>query len=95
MRAVLMTAVGGPEVLQWMGGYFEANWSVNPHWDADYKELPKHPISNGVKPFTTNDEWYFHMRFNEKDGKLTHILSAVPPETTAACGTRMMAEILF
>ncbi|MDR3404426.1 MAG: NPCBM/NEW2 domain-containing protein [Chthoniobacter sp.] len=73
---------GGPEVLQWMGGYFEANWSVNPHWDADYKELPKHPISNGVKPFATNDEWYFHMRFNEKDGKLTHILSAVPPETT-------------
>ncbi|MEP6668024.1 MAG: PVC-type heme-binding CxxCH protein [Chthoniobacter sp.] len=73
---------GGPEILQWMGGYFEANWSVNPHWDADYKTLPQHPISNGVKPFATNDEWYFHMRFNEKEGKLTHILSAVPPETT-------------
>lgn len=73
---------GGPEVLQWMGGYFEANWSVNPHWDANYKELPKHPISNGVKPFATNDEWYFHMRFNDKDGKLTHILSDVPPDST-------------
>jgi len=73
---------GGPEALAWMGGYFEANWSVNPHWLADYKELPKHPISNGVKPFSTLDEWYFHMRFNDKDGKLTHILSAVPPEST-------------
>ena len=75
---------GGPEVLQWMGGYFEANWSVNPHWEANYKELPKHPVSNGVKPFTTNDEWYFHMRFNDKDGKLTHIHNDVPPHSTVS-----------
>lgn len=73
---------GGPEALAWMGGFFEANWSVNPHWLADFKELPKHPISNGVKPFSTNDEWYFHMRFNDKDGKLTRMLNAVPPEST-------------
>ena len=74
---------GGPEALNWLGGYFEANWSVNPHWQAEYKELPQHPITNGVKPFTTNDEWYFHMRFrNEDPGKLTPILSAVPPEST-------------
>ncbi|MEA3208958.1 MAG: hypothetical protein QOE70_2015 [Chthoniobacter sp.] len=74
---------GGPQALEWMGGFFEANWSVNPHWQADFKELPKHPVSNGVKPFSTNDEWYFHMRFApEGKGKLTHVLSAVPPEST-------------
>ncbi len=74
---------GGPQALDWMGGFFEANWSVNPHWDADFKELPKHPISNGVKPFSTNDEWYFHMRFRgDKEGRLTHILSAIAPEST-------------
>ncbi len=74
---------GGPQALDWMGGFFEANWSVNPHWDADYKELPKHPISNGVKPFSTNDEWYFHMRFRgDNAGKLTPLLSAIAPEST-------------
>lgn len=73
---------GGPEFLQWLGGYFEANWSVNPHWEANYAELPKHPISNGVKPFTTTDEWYFHMRFPEGMKGTTPILSAVPPEST-------------
>jgi putative membrane-bound dehydrogenase-like protein len=73
---------GGPQALDWMGGFFEENWSVNPHWQADYKELPKHPVTNGVKPFSTNDEWYFHMRFNERAGKLTHILSAIAPEST-------------
>lgn len=76
---------GGPQALDWMGGFFEANWSVNPHWVADYKELPEHPISNGVKPFSTNDEWYFHMRFaDEAKGKLSHILSAVAPDSTMA-----------
>jgi putative membrane-bound dehydrogenase-like protein len=74
---------GGPEALDWMGGFFEANWSVNPHWLAEYKELPKHPISNGVKPFATTDEWYFHMRFRtDGKGTLTHILSAIAPDST-------------
>ena len=73
---------GGPQALEWMGGFFEMNWSVNPHWTADYTELPKHPISNGVKPFSTKDEWYYHMRFNDAAGKLTAILSAIPPESS-------------
>ena len=41
-----------------MGGYFETHWSVNPHWTAEFKSLPKHPITRGVKPFTQKDEWY-------------------------------------
>ena len=74
---------GGPQALDWMGGFFEANWSVNPHWVADFKELPKHPVSQGVKPFSTNDEWYFHMRFAGEDkGKLTHVLAAIAPDST-------------
>ncbi|MEO8350814.1 MAG: PVC-type heme-binding CxxCH protein, partial [Chthoniobacteraceae bacterium] len=77
---------GGPEALAWMGGFFEANWSVNPHWTANFKDLPPHPISNGVQPFSTNDEWYFHMRFNDKEGKLTHVLKDVPPAETMKRG---------
>ncbi len=74
---------GGPQALDWMGGFFEANWSVNPHWQADFKELPKHPVSNGVKPFSTNDEWYFHMRFADAvKGIRTDLLSAVAPDST-------------
>ena len=76
---------GGPQALAWMGGFFEADWSVNPHWTADFKELPKHAISRGVKPFSSNDEWYFHMRFAGADkGRLTPVLTAVAPESTMA-----------
>ena len=73
---------GGPEFLAWLGGYFEANWSVNPHWDGKFDNLPKHPITSGVTPFQTRDEWYFHMRFPEGMKGVTPILSAVPPAST-------------
>ena len=73
---------GQQEFLEWIGGAFEINWSVNPHWDADFKQLPKHPITRGVKPFQINDEWYFHIRFPEGMKNVTPILSAVPPAST-------------
>lgn len=68
-------------LLDWIGGYFETNWSVNPHWEADFKELPDHPVTRGVKPFKLLDEWYYHMRFSSKVD-VTPILSALPgPDT--------------
>jgi type 1 glutamine amidotransferase len=75
-------AKGNKEFIDWMGGAFEINWSVNPHWDASFKEFPAHPISSGVKPFSTNDEWYFHMRFRGGLQGVTPILSDVAPDST-------------
>ncbi|MFM7607077.1 MAG: ThuA domain-containing protein [Prosthecobacter sp.] len=76
------TEKGNKEFIDWMGGCFETHWSVNPHWDASFKELPAHPISIGVKPFGTNDEWYFHMRFHRNMQGVTPILSDVAPDST-------------
>jgi type 1 glutamine amidotransferase len=73
---------GGPEFLEWIGGYFEAFWSVNPHWDAEFTQLPDHPITRGVKPFKIRDEWYYHMRFREGMKGVTPILTATPPDST-------------
>jgi type 1 glutamine amidotransferase len=70
---------GGPEFLDWIGGYFEAYRSINPHWKATFTNLPHHPVANGVKPFSTLDEWYYHMRFRDQMQDVTPILSAVPP----------------
>ncbi|MCA9213079.1 MAG: NPCBM/NEW2 domain-containing protein [Planctomycetales bacterium] len=76
----------GDAFLEWLGGYFETHYSVNPHWDADFKSFPDHPISNGVKPFKINDEWYFHMRFRPEMKNVTPILSAHPPKSTMSRG---------
>ena len=72
----------GDALLGWIGGYFEMFWSVNPHWTADFQTFPNHPITRGLKPFTMNDEWYFHMRFPEGMKGVTPILSAIAPKET-------------
>jgi type 1 glutamine amidotransferase len=73
---------GEEEFLDWIGGAFEVNWSVNPMWNADFKVLPRHPITRGVNPFKLRDEWYFHMRFRDGMRGVTPILTATPPEST-------------
>ena len=69
-------------LVDWIGGAYEKFWSVNPHWEADFKTFPDHPVSRGLKPFKSHDEWYYHMRFAEDMKGVTPILSAVPPEKT-------------
>jgi type 1 glutamine amidotransferase len=71
---------GGPEFLDWIGGYYETGFSTNPHWDAKFKSLPQHPITNGVKPFTIRDEWYFNMRFRPGMKGVVPILAAKPSD---------------
>jgi type 1 glutamine amidotransferase len=69
--------------LDWIGGYFETHWSVNPHWTLDQTRVASdHPIGRGVKPYAIYDEWYFHMRFLDNMDGVTPILTAIPPENT-------------
>lgn len=71
----------GDKFLQWMGGFCDLNWSVNPHWKPNFKPR-KHAIWNGVQPFSVDDEWYYHMRFIEDRTGFTPILTDVPPMDT-------------
>jgi trehalose utilization protein len=72
----------GNKFLEWMGGFCELDWSVNPHWAPHFLQLPDHPICNGVKPFKVHDEWYYHMRFVDELKGVTPILSDLPPAET-------------
>ena len=42
-------------MLDAIGGYFETDWSVNPHWEADFQSFPDHPAARGLKPFKSSD----------------------------------------
>jgi hypothetical protein len=70
----------GKEFQEWLGGYYEHEWSCNPMWVADYRDFPEHPITRGVKPFAIRDEWYFNMRFRPDMTGITPILSATPSD---------------
>lgn len=82
----------GTQFKRWIGGHYEGMYSCNPIWEPNFSSFPQHPITQGVKPFTIKDEWYFNMRFvdgftaegaAEKDGlKFTPILVAKPSDET-------------
>lgn len=68
----------GRNYLDWMGGYFETYWSVNPHWKPAITVDATHATARGVKPFSLADEWYYHMRFRDGMQGVTPILTATP-----------------
>ena len=82
----------GKEFTDWLGGYYEHEWSCNPIWTPSFERFPDHPVANGVKPFAIQDEWYFNMRFREgfdasgpkqMDGSVfTPVLVAKPSDET-------------
>ena len=84
---------GETEWLQWIGGAFEVNWSVNPHWNADFAKLPRHPITQGVKPFSITDEWYFPDRFPEEMKGVMPILTTAPRTHHEAGEMALMKEM--
>lgn len=65
---------------KWIGGFYETDYSSNPHWDAALKVNEDHPITRGVAPSTIHDEWYFCMRFRPDMKGVTTILEAKPGE---------------
>jgi type 1 glutamine amidotransferase len=72
----------GKGVLDWIGGYYETGFSTNPHWNAAFEQLPVHPSTRGVKPFSIRDEWYYNIRFTPTRKGVTPILTATPPDNT-------------
>lgn len=63
----------------WIGGAFETNFSVNPHWVADLKVLKNHPVGNGINSLVeAYDEFYYNMRFPQDRSKVLDLVTAVP-----------------
>lgn len=70
----------GQAMQDWIGGYYEHEFSCNPMWSPEFESFPNHPITRGVKPFSIRDEWYFNMRFRDDMKGVTPILVAQPSD---------------
>lgn len=73
----------GDAMHRWVGGYYEHLFSVNPMWKPPFEKFPAHPVTRGVGPFATHDEWYFNMRWTPDaaaKGRVTPILVATPSD---------------
>lgn len=73
----------GDAMYRWIGGFYEDHYSVNPMWKPPFERFPVHPVTRGVKPFATLDEWYFNMRWTEDasaKSRITPLLVATPSD---------------
>ncbi len=73
---------GGPEYLKWIGGYYETDYSINPHWTADLVLNHDHPVMRGVEEDKILDEWYYNMRWPEDLKNVIPVLKGTPPDVT-------------
>lgn len=75
---------GGSEFQEWIGGYYEHEFSCNPMWTPAFKDFPDHPVTRGVRPFSIKDEWYFNMRFRPAREGIVPLLVARPSDEVRA-----------
>ncbi len=73
---------------EWLGGFFDYQRGDDPRgWysritfaTAKIHPNPKHPIAKGVPPFEQRDEYYYNIRFREKDERITPIVKIKLPD---------------
>src|SRR5688572_3692302 len=72
----------GDQVLDWVGGYFD--YQSGPAKNGWYSKIQtvtvkatpgRHPITAGMAPFEAKDEFYYNLRFREKDPRLVPVLT--------------------
>ncbi len=83
---------GEKEFLQWMGGAYEVNWSVNPTWTANFATLPDHPSPEASSRFKSATNGIFTCGSRPDMKGVTPILSAVAPASTMDRRTDPMRE---
>ena len=76
--AVTLPAGNGEPLLDLLGGFKEDSYSAHGLWNSTFPSIPKHPVTNGVKPFQLYDECYFFLRFRPE---IVPILTATPPDS--------------
>lgn len=62
-RAVRPPGEHADLVRSWLGGTHEPLASGQGHWWTHHRELPPHPITRGVPPWTIRDGWLNGIRF--------------------------------
>jgi quinoprotein glucose dehydrogenase len=80
---------GGPEYLEWVGGFFDYETGSAPnHWYSRIRvaettavpATPNHPICRGLTPFRLREEYYYNMRFRANDPRRVPILNTSIPD---------------
>ncbi|HEO70312.1 MAG TPA: ThuA domain-containing protein [Candidatus Hydrogenedentes bacterium] len=68
------------EWLEWIGGYWEKDYSANPVSTVEVRPATAgHPVCRNWTAFTARDEFYYRIRFREDDKRRRPIMTAMLP----------------
>ncbi|MGH7787327.1 MAG: ThuA domain-containing protein [Candidatus Binatia bacterium] len=62
-QAVRVAAERASSLAAWAGGAHVPGTSARGHWRTHHRDLPVHPVTRGVAPWTIRDGWLREIRF--------------------------------
>lgn len=73
----------GDRARSWAGGCWEKGLSSRAHWVSEFKDFPKHAITQGVEPFKIDDGWLYKLHFADGMKGITPLLRTDDPKAKA------------
>ena len=78
------------DIKAWLGGVFQKDIGCRGHWDMEFSEFPKHPITRGVTKFAApKDGWLFNLHF--APGAVPLLTGAVPDKARSSADAKAHA----
>lgn len=78
----------GAKIKSWLGGVFHSDIGSRGHWDMEFKSIPAHEVTRGVKPFAAPaDGWLYNLHFADQ-GVVPLLVGAVPDKSRSTADAR-------
>jgi hypothetical protein len=81
----------GAKIKGWLGAVYHSDIGSRGHWDMDFKTIPAHEVTRGVKPFAAPaDGWLYNLHF-APTGMTPLLTGAVPDKSRSTADAKKYA----
>ncbi|MCC7414262.1 MAG: ThuA domain-containing protein [Gammaproteobacteria bacterium] len=81
----------GSKIKGWLGAVYHSDIGSRGHWDMDFKAIPAHEVTRGVKPFAAPaDGWLYNLHF-APTGVTPLLTGAVPDKSRSTADAKKHA----
>ncbi len=81
----------GAKIKGWLGAVFHSDIGSRGHWDMEFKTIPTHEVTRGVKPFAAPaDGWLYNLHF-ATSGVTPLLTGAVPDKSRSTVDAKKYA----
>ncbi len=89
-QAVDVPASHAQTIASWLGAVWQPDIGSRGHWDMDFSNFPKHPITRGIEAFSAPlDGWLFNLHFQK--GAVPLATGSVPEKSRSTADSKANA----